>query len=183
MRLFTALDLPLEVVCNLECFVARIKPAARISWSPPANLHITTKFIGEWPQERLAELESALAAVAERPPIEVTVAKVGFYPNERAPHVFWCGIDAAGLEALAADTDIATAAIGVAREKRAYSPHLTLARIKDRLDLRPLHSAIAAARSLDFGRFAAASFFLYRSQLRPTGSVYTKLAEFPFSKR
>jgi 2'-5' RNA ligase len=182
MRLFTGLDLPPAVVRNLESFVARVKPAARIAWSPPANLHITTKFIGEWPEERLTELQSALASLPARPVIDVTIAQVGYYPNERAPRVFWCGIEAAGLERLAAETDAVTASLGIERENRAYSPHLTLARIKDRVDLRPLQSAIAGAGSLDFGRFTAQSFFLYRSQLRPTGSVYTKLAEFPFSK-
>jgi 2'-5' RNA ligase len=168
MRLFTGLDLPGEVVRNLEALVARLRPTARIQWSPPANLHITTKFIGEWPDQRLPELQTALAALPERPEIEVAVAKAGFYPNERAPRIFWCGIEAQGLEALAAHTDSATASLGVARENRAYS--------------RPLQSAIAAAGPLDFGRFTARSFFLYRSQLRPTGSVYTKLAEFPFTK-
>ena|ERR1035441_1424548 len=183
MRLFTGLDLPGEVVRNLEALVARFRPTARIQWSPPANLHITTKFIGEWPEERLPELQTALAGLPDRPEIEVAVAKVGFYPHERAPRVFWCGIEAPGLEALAAHTDTATASLGVGRESRAYSPHLTLARIKDRPDLRTLLNAIAAAGPLDFGRFTARSFFLYRSQLRPTGSVYTKLAEFPFTKR
>jgi len=188
MRLFTGLDLPGEVVRHLEALVARLRPTARISWSPPANLHVTTKFIGEWPEGRLPELQAALAALPERPAIEVAVARVGFYPNERAPRVFWCGVQAPGLDALAAHTEAATASLGVARENRAYSPHLTLARIapvniRDRLDLRPLHSAIAASGPLDFGRFTARSFFLYRSQLSPAGSVYTKLAEFPFSKQ
>jgi 2'-5' RNA ligase len=183
MRLFTALDLPDDVVHNLETFVARLKPTAKIQWSPPANLHITTKFIGEWPEEKLPQLQSALAAVPERPEIDVTIAKVGFFPNERSPKVFWCGIEAPGLAALAADTEAATESVGIAREERPYSPHLTLARIKNRPDLRPLHRAIAEAPSLAFGRFSVRSFFLYRSQLRPTGSVYTKLAEFPFSKR
>jgi 2'-5' RNA ligase len=183
MRLFTGLDLPGEVVRNLEALVARLRPTARIHWSPPANLHVTTKFIGEWPEDRLAELQAALAALKARPAIEVAAAKVGFYPNERAPRVFWCGIEAPTLPALASDTDAATAALGVARENRPYSPHLTLARIRDRVDLRPLHAAIAAAGPLDFGRFTAPSFFLYRSQLSPAGSVYTKLAEFPFSKQ
>ncbi len=183
MRLFTALHLPGEVVHNLESFVARIKPTARIHWSPPANLHVTTKFIGEWPHDRLPELQIALAAMRERPAIEVSTAKVGFFPNETSPRVFWCGIEAEGLEALASDTNSATASIGVACESRPYSPHLTLARIKERLNLQPLHAAIAAIPSLDFGRFTARSFYLFRSEMRPTGSVYTKLAEFPFSKR
>jgi 2'-5' RNA ligase len=183
VRLFIALDLPEGVVRNLESFVANLKPAARIQWSPPSNLHITTKFIGEFPESELAKLQSALAAIPERTPIEITIAKVGFFPNERSPRVFWCGIDAPGLDGLAADTEAATESVGVARESRPFSPHLTLARIKERLDLRPLHAAIAAAPSLEFGRFTVRSFFLYRSQLRPTGSVYTKLAEFPFSKK
>lgn len=182
MRLFIALDLPEEVVRNLELFVARVKSSARIHWSPPANLHITTKFIGEFAETRLPELQSALGGMPERPPIEVSVAKVGFYPNARSPRVFWCGIEAQRLEALATDTDTATSSVGVSKEERPYSPHLTLARIKERVDLGSLHQAIAAAPSLEFGRFTARSFFLYRSQLRPTGSVYTKLAEFPFSK-
>jgi 2'-5' RNA ligase len=181
MRLFTALDLPRDVAGNLGAFVARIKPTARISWSPPANLHITTKFIGEWPDDRLSELQSVLRGVKSRPEIDISVADVGFFPNERAPRVFWCGMDAPGLSDLAAETGAATASLGVAHENRPFSAHLTLARIKGRVDLRPLHAAIAACGPLQFGRFTVRSFFLYRSQLRPTGSVYTRLAEFPFS--
>lgn len=179
MRLFVALDLPPEIVGNLEALLARLRPSARIAWSPPRNLHVTTKFIGWWPDERLDEVKTALAGVPRQGAIPVDIRGLGFFPNERAPRVFWCGIDAPGLDRLAADTDRATAAIGVESEKRAFSPHLTLARIKERLDLRPLHDAIAALPSLEFGRCEARSFFLYRSEPRRTGSIYTKLAEFP----
>jgi 2'-5' RNA ligase len=183
MRLFTGLDLPAEVVHNLEQLLERLRPTARIHWTFPANLHITTKFIGEWPEERLGDLKAALAALESRLPIPVHVCKVGFFPNPHAPRVFWCGIEAPGLETLAEHTDGATAALGIARETRAFSPHLTLARIKERLDLQPLRQAVAALPSLDFGEFQAASFFLYQSTLKPSGSVYTKLAEFPLAKR
>ena len=182
MRLFTGLDLPGDVVANLEELLRRLKPAARIQWSPPANLHVTTKFIGEWPAERLAELKEALAGVPARPPLEVEAARVGFFPDARAPRIFWCGIEASGLPELAADIDLATAALGIAREKRAFSPHLTLARIKPPVDIQSLHRAIAALATVEFGEFAAGSFFLYQSTLRPSGSVYTKLAEFPLTK-
>ena len=182
MRLFTAIDLPAETLLRLERLLSALRPEALIKWSPLDNLHITTKFIGEFAETRLPELQSALGGMPERPPIEVSVAKVGFYPNARSPRVFWCGIEAQRLEALATDTDTATSSVGVSKDERPFSPHLTLARIKERVDLGSLHQAIAAAPSLEFGRFTARSFFLYRSQLRPTGSVYTKLAEFPFSK-
>jgi RNA 2',3'-cyclic 3'-phosphodiesterase len=181
MRLFTALDLSHEIVGRLESLIAQLKPVARINWSPPANLHITTKFIGEWPEERLDALKAALASIPSRAPIDVHIQNVGFFPNPKSPRNFWCGVHAPGLAELAADTDSATAVLDIACEKRAYSPHLTLARIKERPNLAPLHQAIAREPSLDFGAFEARSFFLYRSQLKPTGSVYTKLAEFPLT--
>jgi 2'-5' RNA ligase len=180
MRLFTALDLSEEVVRNLEKLLAELKPAARIGWSPPANLHITTKFIGEWSGERLEELASTLLEVRAPGPIEVSIRKLGFFPNPHSPRVFFCGIEAPGLDRLAAATEAAMASLGVESEKRAYSPHLTLARIKDRVDLQPLRERIARLPSQEFGSFTARSYFLYQSQLRPTGSVYTKLSEFPF---
>lgn len=180
MRLFTGLDLAPEVAANLERLLAQLRPTARIQWSPPANLHITTKFIGEWPDQRLAELKTALAAVPAREAIPVRIHHVGFFPNPHAPRVFWCGIEAPGLAELAAATDRATAALGVVPETRAFSPHLTLARIKERLNLQPLREAIAALSELEFGNFVAEGFYLYHSQLRSGGSVYTKLAEFPF---
>jgi 2'-5' RNA ligase len=181
MRLFTALDLPAEVAGNLEDLLRRLRPTARIRWSPPENLHITTKFIGEWPEARLDELKSALAAIPARAPIAMRIHNLGFFPNARAPRIFWCGIDAPGLAGLAEATDGATAALGIARETRPFSPHLTLGRIKDRVNIEALNQAIAGLASAEFGCFEARSFFLYLSQLRPSGSVYTKLAELPLS--
>jgi len=184
MRLFTGLDLPAAVLRNLEELLDDLRPTAPIQWSPIGNLHVTTKFIGEWPEERLPELVSALQALPPRPNIHLRICGSGFFPNERSPRVFWCGVEAPGLSSLARDTDQAAAALGVAGEKRPYSPHLTLARIRQEgVDLRRLRKKVAARSWLDLGSFEAHSFFLYRSQLRPNGSVYTKLAEFPFSKR
>jgi len=181
MRLFTALDLPAEVTANLRDLLQRLRPTAPIPWSPPENLHITTKFIGEWPEARLGELKAALVPLATRAPFAVRIHRLGFFPNARAPRVFWCGIEAPALAGLAEATDGATASLGIPREIRPFSPHLTLARIKDRGPLDSLHQAIAGVAAADFGRFEARSFFLYLSQLRPSGSVYTKLAEFPLS--
>jgi 2'-5' RNA ligase len=179
MRLFTGLDLPDDAIAKLEELLRRLKPTAQIQWTRPKNLHVTIKFVGELMDGKLGELKQALAGVPKRGPIAVRLRRVGFFPNPHAPHSFWCGIEAPGLEALASDTDAATATVGVARENRPFSPHLTLARIKDRARLQPLREAVAALPALEFGEFEAGSFFLYQSTLSPGGSVYTKLAEFP----
>src|SRR5215471_2906889 len=178
MRLFTALDLPADVAANLEEVLRRLKPRAQIQWTRPESLHITLKFIGEFPEERLGELQRALGTAPRRGPIAVSVQRVGFYPNPHAPHSFWCGVEAPGIETLAADLDAATAAAGVTREERAFSPHLTLARVRKRTPMQPLREAIAALPSLEFGAFEARSFYLYSSKLSPGGSVYTRLSEF-----
>ena len=183
MRLFAGLDLPAEVVRNLERLLDELRPAAKIAWSPPANLHITTKFIGEWPENRLPELMTALESLPSRPAIAVAIRRLGFFPNPHSPRVFWCGVEAPGLETLAVDTDRVASTLGIETEKRAFSPHLTLARIKEPVPFQPLREKIAALPSLDFGGFAVNSFFLYLSKLSPKGSVYTKLREFPLTKK
>ncbi len=181
MRLFTAIDLPADVLRNLEGLLARLRPTARMKWSPLENLHITTKFIGEWPSERLNEMEAALAAVPRPDPFPVALRGLGFFPNPHAPRVFWVGVEASpALAELARRTDLALAELGVPSEARPFSPHLTLARIKEPVPLTGLREAISRLESLDFGAFQADRFVLYRSELRPGGSVYTKLTEFPF---
>jgi 2'-5' RNA ligase len=178
MRLFTGLELEAETLKTIARLLDSLRHTAPIQWTSAANLHITTKFIGEWPEDRLPELQAKLAGLPRRSAISVSIRNLGFFPNPRSPRVFWCGIEAPGLAGLAAETDDATASLGIPRETRPFSPHLTLARIRDRVALDKLYSAIAGLPSVEFGHFEARRFFLYESQLRRGGSVYTKLAEF-----
>jgi 2'-5' RNA ligase len=180
MRLFTGLDLSDTVVHTLDGLLDRLRPAARLKWSPPANLHVTIRFIGEWPEERLPDLRAALGGLPSHPPIPIHIRNLGFFPNPHSPRVFWAGVEASpDLAALAAETNRALDPLGLKLEGRPFSPHLTLARIKEPVPLRKLREAIAVLPSLDFGSFSADRFFLYRSRQGPAGSRYTKLAEFP----
>ncbi len=183
MRLFTAIALPGEIREKLDSLVHDLRPTAKIKWSRAENLHVTTKFIGEWPAARLEELTAALRRLAPREPIAISVRGVGWFPNARAPRVFWAGVEAGpGLAALARDTDSELGRLGIERERRKFSPHLTLARIRNPASLERLTRAVEALPASEFGSFTADRFHLYLSELRPTGAVYTSLAEFPFQR-
>jgi RNA 2',3'-cyclic 3'-phosphodiesterase len=182
MRLFTAIDLPSEVIDNLRNLSDHLRPTTPTQrWSPTANLHITTKFIGEWPADRLAELQETLRALPQRQPFQAAVRGLGWFPNPHNPRVFWAGVQAPeDLRRLAGETDRALGRLGVAVEDRPYSPHLTLARIGSPAGLTELRQQIAALPSVEFGEFPVSSFHLYLSKPGRGGSVYTSLAEFPF---
>jgi RNA 2',3'-cyclic 3'-phosphodiesterase len=180
MRLFTGIDIPYEIRRNLELLVAHLKPKADIQWSPLGNLHVTTKFIGEWPDEQLDQVMEALKRIAPVGALNIGVRGLGWFPNPHSPRVFWAGIEAPPeLALLAASTERVLGEIGIPREDRPFSPHLTLARIRQPGPLAQLQKAIAELPGADFGAWRTNRFHLYRSQLRPGGSIYTKLASFP----
>jgi len=182
MRLFAGLDLPYEMRRNLELLLHLLKTKARIQWSPVANLHLTTKFIGDFPEERLDELTAALGAVAQPGALRIALRGLDWFPNADRPRVLVAAMEApAGLFALARDTDAACARLGIEPEKKAFHPHLTLARIRTSEPLLELKKAISELPSADFGAFSAERFHLYQSQLSPGGSIYTKLATFPLT--
>ncbi|HLJ16619.1 MAG TPA: RNA 2',3'-cyclic phosphodiesterase [Bryobacteraceae bacterium] len=181
MRLFVGLDLPASVKSKLSELLDRLRPAARLKWSPVSNLHLTTKFIGEWPEQKLPEMVTALQSVSvPAQGLAIGIRGLGWFPNPHHPRVLWAGVIAPpALVALARATDQATAELGVPVEERDYSPHLTLARIKDPTPLTALQQAVAKLASVDCGQFTPTAFYLYHSKTGPSGSVYTKLAEFP----
>ena len=180
MRLFTAIDLSDEVRAHIEILQSKLKPAARIHWSPAYNLHITLKFIGEWSQQRLEELTTVLRTISPVGPIAIAVHGIQWFPSQYSPRAFCVGVEAPQtLHDLAKATDAAVSALGVTKEQRAYSPHLTLARIRTPQPLPALHQAIANLASQDFGRFTAAQYHLYRSEQTSAGPIYTKLSDFP----
>jgi 2'-5' RNA ligase len=182
MRLFTGIDLPEDVRNALERLLIQLRTGAHLRWSPVYNLHITTRFIGEWPDARLDELKQALAQVPGRAAIDIKIAGLGWFPNARRPRVFWAGIHAGSeLAQLAADTNTALTTIGLAADDREFAPHLTLARIKGPVPLDNLHEALDRLGECEFASFQADRFHLFRSQPGAAGSIYTKVAEFRFA--
>ena len=184
MRLFTGIDLPDHVVNVFERMLARFRPAAHLKWVPAYNLHLTLRFIGEWPESRLDELKDTLSDLSPRSGFRVGLRGLGWFPNPRRPRVFWAGIDAGDeLSQLAHDIDVSLQTVGLEPEAdREFTPHLTLARIKQPVPLDKLLDIVARLESTDFASFNADHFYLYRSQPGAAGSIYTKLHEFRFAE-
>lgn len=181
MRLFTGIDLPEDVRERLERLLMHLRPAAHLKWSPVYNLHVTLKFIGEWPEGKLPQLEEALRSIPPRGLIPIEVKGLGWFPNAHHPRVFWVAVHGGdALADLAHATDAALAPLGIAKEDRAFTAHLTLARIKDPVPLQALRATIDHLDSVEFGSFRADRFYLFRSQPGAAGSIYTKLSEYPF---
>jgi RNA 2',3'-cyclic 3'-phosphodiesterase len=182
MRLFTGIEIPDDIKERLEVLIEHLQPTTNLKWSPVYNLHITTKFIGEWSSLRLDELTSALRGVARTGAIDIEIKGLGWFPNPHNPKVFWAGIHAGKeLAALADATESALERLGVARESRPFSPHLTLARIRQPAPLAPLRQAVAKLESTGFGKFTGQQFHLYLSEPGASGSVYTNLQDFPLA--
>lgn len=176
MRLFTGLDLPAPAAAGLADLIARLKPHARIRWSRAENLHITIQFIGEWSEDRLEELRRALDTTVSPGPFSFTLKGLGWFPNPHSPRIFWLAVQpAAPLAALAASTADVLERLGIRRERRTYTPHITLARVEPGADLAALRRAVAQMPPVGAGVLEAAHFHLYESRPTPAGSVYTKL--------
>ncbi len=180
MRLFTGIELPDNIKERLDLLISRLRTTAHLKWSPAYNLHITTKFIGEWPPERLPEVNAKLDGIKVERRIEVGIRGLGWFPNPHNPRVFWAGVHASpSLAELARQTEQACGELGIPVETRPFSPHLTLARIKQPTPLQALRTAVAEIESVDFGTFTAESHKLYLSKPGPSGSIYTPLHQFP----
>jgi RNA 2',3'-cyclic 3'-phosphodiesterase len=181
MRLFTAIDLPSDALVRLERLLTLLRPEALIKWSPLDNLHITTKFIGEWPEVRLLELDEVLSSILPREPFEVQIKDLGWFPNERSPRVLWAGIHGSEpLDRLARETETCVESLGIKKEERGFTPHLTLARIKNPVPLRRLRQKVDELQPADLGTFQVSTFALYRSDPGSNSSIYRRLRSYRF---
>jgi 2'-5' RNA ligase len=183
MRLFVALEIPSTVRENLAELLKSLRSMSpQTRWVRPENLHVTLKFIGEVPETKLAAIRSALAGARSDQPVTLDFRGLGFFPNEKHPRVFWAGIEAsANLKTLAADIDKATEKLGIPREKRPFSPHLTLARFEPPRLPEKLRAAIQENSARDFGSLCTNQFQLIESKLKPSGAEYTTVESFPFA--
>ena len=192
MRLFIALDIDdaiRERITRFTDAVSNFAPDAR--WAKPESLHVTLKFIGEQPESTLDQLKNSLATI-KADIAEIKFRGYGFFPTAKSARVFWIGMETGPqLAQLAAAIDDKTASLGIPKEDRVFSPHLTLARgsgasgspRRSKADgpnriFQRLQEKLAPLSQPEFGTMTPREFFLYQSQLSPKGSKYTKLERF-----
>jgi 2'-5' RNA ligase len=178
LRLFVAVDVPGDRLTSLqEATTAWRSAFPQARWTPEGNQHVTLKFLGATAPEQLPEVAGVCTSVAEsHGPAQVRLGALGAFPSMRRARVLWIAIEDPDslLTQLAADLDRGFSALGFAAEERAYTPHLTLARLKSPA---PVHGAeFPGVAELD--PIEVDHMTLYRSRVSSKGAVYEALDRF-----
>jgi len=189
VRLFVALEIPAAVRENLATLIGELRaadassPKNKVRWVRPENLHVTLKFIGHVEADMLDAIRAALVEVRSEQPVELRFRRLGFFPSDKRPRVFWAGIDASpNLAPLPAEIDMRMEKLGVPRETREFAPHLTLARFDPPGISEKLRAAARENYTREFGALRTSEFHLIESKTRPSGAQYSRLSSFQFAK-
>ena len=175
IRAFVALPLPDSLRRAVAETIERLTPSLPgVRFVRGEGAHVTLRFLGWTRADTIAALGAPLrAAAAACPPLDLAVRGLGTFPERGRPRVLWLGLEVPrAAAALQAACERAAVAAGFEPETRAFHPHLTLGRWGDRARRLPLPD-------VDLGSAHVGELVLYRSELRPSGSVYTPLAVFP----
>lgn len=183
VRAFLAFEIPEAVRSRLAAYRHALRsdlPAAR--WTRPEGWHLTLKFLGETEpkilDELTANLEPGLKGLGA---VTAHLHGSGFFPTPANPRVAWIGGDVNGSEPVVAAVEAAAAAVGFARERRPWSAHVTLARLRSRWPHAAVERFLEWGRDVDLSAFACAEVVLIESSLEPGGAVYTPLERFPLA--
>ena len=189
-RLFVAVELPDEIraaLAALQDELRRHVPEG-LRWVRQEGIHLTLKFLGETPAERLPAIQQALeqAAGASRPHA-LSLGGLGTFGSGSRPQVLWIALDGDvdATSALQQQVEGGLEPLGYSRERRPFAPHLTLARVRPesaRAVAAPLGGALEAVRP-PRGEMQVRELALMRSFLRPGGAVYRAVATFPLGGR
>jgi 2'-5' RNA ligase len=179
IRSFIAVNLPVLTIQKVGELQRELRDRARqaglkVGWVPLSSMHITLKFLAEIPEESVWAVRDLLKErLPERSGFRLHVRGTGAFPNRQRPRVLWVGVDCAGgeLARLAGDVDGWLEEIGFAREKRPFSGHLTLGRVKA-----GSADVLGGTEQVDFGDCSVSEVVLYQSVLRRQGAEYQPLA-------
>jgi len=183
LRVFIAIEIPetlQEAIYQQTAPLSKAIDSTLVRWVPPANLHLTLKFLGDVSDTNLQFLNQMLKAEAgHHRPFSIQIGGLGSFPTPKRPRVIWVGVQApAELESLWRGIEAATTRLGYQSEERSFSPHLTIGRVRQNIsaaDLQQLRFAMQATPLGAIGMAQVTAIHLFKSDLQPTGSVYTRL--------
>jgi 2'-5' RNA ligase len=183
IRAFIAIELTAEIQNRLDEVTTAFKKQLNgvpVRWVPAGNIHLTLKFLGDVSVANVKILTDILKTeVAGHRPFEVSVGGAGAFPNNRRPRVIWVGVEAPSeLTMVQNGVEAAMERLGYAREDRPFSPHLTVGRISRNAnsdDTRLISKVLETCRVGFLGAACVQEICLFRSDLQPTGAVYTRI--------
>jgi 2'-5' RNA ligase len=180
IRTFIALEIPGTIISKIRELQDGIKAyGLKIRWVRAENIHLTLKFLGDVEEIKIKKIAKAVFKTVEgHSPISIKAKGIGVFPGIRRPRVLWVGL-AGQLEALVGlqqTLDENLIMLGFSREERPFKGHLTMGRMKDKIDVKKLGDALMAFRSFESETFTADQIILYKSELKASGAVYTELA-------
>lgn len=190
VRSFVAVELPEDARFRVRAVIERLRDLVAspdIKWVASANIHLTLKFLGQVPSDRLEEVQRRLTpACVATPYLRFEVHTLGGFPSVESPRVIWAGLsgDIDPVSELARRIDTTLAELGFSRENRPFTPHLTLARVRQEASGRTrsaIGTAIKQCNHVTGIEFEANGISLMRSQLTPRGAVYDRMALIPFT--
>jgi RNA 2',3'-cyclic 3'-phosphodiesterase len=184
VRSFIAIDLPTDVRAGLTSLEDRLKARRHpfVKWVDPESMHLTLKFLGNVTVDSIPQIVEAMSGVGQaHSPFKLQVAGTGAFPNWERPQVVWVGVggESDKLSALHRELESALSPMGFTPEARSFSAHLTLGRLRDRVttDDRRRFAEFAQKISFEASRpFEVNAIRLMRSQLTPTGPIYSEQA-------
>jgi 2'-5' RNA ligase len=187
IRAFIAINLSPEIQHSLDEVSDKLKerlPKVPVRWVPVENIHLTVKFLGDVSVSNLEMLQKILRTEAsQHAPFEFSVGNLGAFPSISRPRVIWVGVQVPEeLHNLQHSIEAETARLGYTREKRAYSPHLTLGRVSRNANADDTRHIREVLKNCTIGFLGAArvqEVHLYRSELQPGGAVYTRIFSAP----
>ena len=187
MRLFVAVEIDpalarelARVADDLRRRIEARAPRARLTWVTPDRLHFTVRFIGEVAEDRVPSIAAALAAPLPVAPFDLTMAGLGAFPPKGPPRALWAGITGGTAEMSGLEREVSgrLASCGIDADAREYSPHLTLARVREAAGLRA-REALDGAPPGPFGSTRVDAITLFESRLSPKGPTYVPLQRTP----
>jgi len=190
VRCFIAIELPEEVKAGLSQLQAQLKSGNQfpVKWVNPYNIHLTLKFLGNVNVDRTSQITEAMAEAAQGvSPFRLEIKGLGVFPNPRRVQVIWVGVsgEVDKLLQLQKGIESSLARLGFAPEPRAFTPHLTLARVRDRAapdERQKLGQLIAGTKFEAVYAFPVEAIRLMRSQLTREGAIYSQISSVELGK-